>query len=317
MEFKKYMARIPIVPDDFENKNAHKLNELVMDFEQNDLYIKKENGYINLTGEIKNEIKQIEDGTSVIHIVTEATLPNIQDREENHWYYIITKASSQDTGSQDSTINYIYYGLINIYDVNKNYLLIAQNVTSGPDTVRFNILDGYKPCFYIPVVYNASFTNHDTGELIDYTIVDRLYAINTMTGTYNAYDVYILDLEIPNEYFVDLNLIGTSDFYVYLQSNTLNIEGLVLPDTIVVHDGNFIGAIPDPTWEDPRYIFHGWSNSQFAETIINPLSYKPEENMTLYAWFTYDDNEDHIPYESIYESSGGDGINNNEEEITD
>ena len=33
---KKYTARVPIVPDDFVNKNIHKDNELVMDFENDD-----------------------------------------------------------------------------------------------------------------------------------------------------------------------------------------------------------------------------------------------------------------------------------------
>ena len=37
MQFKKYMARIPIIPDDFENQNVHKNHELVMDFTQDDI----------------------------------------------------------------------------------------------------------------------------------------------------------------------------------------------------------------------------------------------------------------------------------------
>ena len=36
----KYVARIPVVPDDFENQNSHKDHELVMDFEQDEAYIK-------------------------------------------------------------------------------------------------------------------------------------------------------------------------------------------------------------------------------------------------------------------------------------
>ena len=35
---KKYMARVPIIPDDFANKDEHKDHELVMDFESNDIY---------------------------------------------------------------------------------------------------------------------------------------------------------------------------------------------------------------------------------------------------------------------------------------
>ena len=36
---KKYMARVPIIPDDFENKDEHKNHELVMDFIENDIYV--------------------------------------------------------------------------------------------------------------------------------------------------------------------------------------------------------------------------------------------------------------------------------------
>ena len=55
----KLMARIPIIPEDFVNKEQHKTNELVMDYLTNDLYVKTEDGYVNITGNIKEEIKKI------------------------------------------------------------------------------------------------------------------------------------------------------------------------------------------------------------------------------------------------------------------
>ena len=76
-ENEKYTARIPIVPDSLENRRRHKDKELVMDFTEDDLYIKRGDEYINITGEIREHVEQIQDGSSVIHIVTEETLPPI------------------------------------------------------------------------------------------------------------------------------------------------------------------------------------------------------------------------------------------------
>ena len=45
----KYIARIPIVLDEFKNKNNHQNHELVVDIDNEDLYIKNGNGYINIT----------------------------------------------------------------------------------------------------------------------------------------------------------------------------------------------------------------------------------------------------------------------------
>ena len=61
----KYIARIPIVLDEFKNKNNHQNHELVVDIDNEDLYIKNGNGYINITGKIREQIKEIQDGSSV------------------------------------------------------------------------------------------------------------------------------------------------------------------------------------------------------------------------------------------------------------
>ena len=297
MQFKKYMARIPIVPDDFENQNVHKNHELVMDFTQDDLYVKKDDGYVNITGKIKEDIKQIADGSAVIHLVTEKTLPQIEDRRENHWYYVITRSGNKESGEQVSVNNYIYYGLIDEYNTSKNYLLIGQNMTDGEDTIQFDIVEGYSPCLYIPVIYNATFINHETEEIIDFYVKDRVYALDTFSGTYNSYDVYVLDLTDPGQYLVDIQLTGINSFFIYFDVNVSGIQGLVLPETMTVENNQSIGYIPDPSDEDPRYDFVGWSLSKYDQNmIIDTQTYIPEENMTLYAWYNFNENVDDIPY---------------------
>ena len=295
----KFVARIPIIPDDFENKDNHKNHELVMDFENYDIYVKKNKGYANITGKIKEDVKQIVDGSAVIHVVTESTVPPIQDREENHWYYIITRSTEQN-GSPISSSKYIYYGLIKTeYISPSTNPLIGQNTIIGSDTVQFTILTGYCPCFYIPVNYNASFTNHETGDIVDYIIKDKLYVLNTLSGTYESYNIYLLDLYDPGEYKIDVNLTNIT-FSISFESNVEDIEGLTLPEQMTVEYKTAIGTIPDPTWTNPRYIFNGWSTDKLVETIIDPLTYKPESDMTLYAWFTYEDDPSLLTYQAVY-----------------
>lgn len=305
---KKYVARVPIVPDDFEFQDEHKNHELVMDFEKDDIYVKKESGYTNITGKIKDEIKQIQDGSAVIHVVTDQTVPPIKERTENHWYWVVTKAEEIGGGAV-ATSSYIYYGLIKTYYPSKNYLLIGQNMTSGLDTVPFTILEGYCPCFYIPINYGASFKNHNTGENIEYTIEDRIYAMNTTAGSYVAYDVYTLKLYEPGDYMIDLDLTGSDNFTIAFDTNEPTISGLVLPESLHVHDGDNIGTIPDPTWDDPRFLFKGWSTSKIAATIIDPAAYKPEMNMTLFAWFEYESDPNLLTYFATYENTD-EGVSN-------
>ena len=281
----KYVARVPIVPDDLANVNEHVDHELVMDFPNDDLYVKYGDAYSNITGKIKESVKEIQDGSSIIHVVTEQTLPPVKDRSENNWYYVITRAE-ENGGGVIATTSYVYYGLIKTYDDSKNYILIAQNMTTGNDTVAISILEGYCPCFYVPVNYGASFKNHNTGEIIKATVEDRVYTLNPELGSYVAYDVYSLELFEPGDYNIELDLAGSDKFIITFDSNHTP-AGLVLPENIHVADGDCIGAIPDPTWEDARYEFYGWSTSKIADTIIDPTAYKPNGDMTLFAWFEY------------------------------
>lgn len=306
----KYVARIPVVPDDFENQNSHKDHELVMDFEQDDLYVKKGDGYVNITGQIKEDVKDVTDGSSVIHIVTEQTVPPIDNRPTNHWYYIITRSKEQ-SGEPVYVNKYIYYGLIkNPYGENNN-LLIGQNVTTESDIIPFTILEGYSPCFYIPINYTASFTFTGTIDTIDYEIKDRIYAINTLYGTYEAYDVYVLDITDPGEYSVTLTINGTDTFTVTFGANIETIEGLILPDPIEVHLGQVIGFVQEPIKEDPHYDFQGWSTSKHAYVPVNPEVYQPEENVTLYAWYEYNEGTGEIPYSYEQDSTVTVTINTN------
>lgn len=298
---KKYVARVPIVPDDFANTNNHVNHELVMDFLKDDLYVKYGNAYSNITGKIKEDVKEIQDGSSIIHVVTEQTLPPVKERSENNWYYVITKAEVNGSGDI-STSGYIYYGLIKTYDSSKNYLLIAQNMTTGNDVIAISILEGYCPCFYVPVNCSASFKNHDTGELINATIEDRVYALNSSIGNYVAYDVYTLELFEAGDYNIELDLAGSNDFIITFDSNESPID-LVLPENIHVADGYCIGQIDDPTWNDARYEFKGWSTSKISMNIINPESYKPNENMTLFAWFEYNSDPDLLEAYAVCVSS--------------
>ena len=300
----RYVARVPIVPDDLSNQDSHKNHELVMDFKEDDIYVKKDDGYVNITGKIKEDIKQIQDGSAVIHIVTEDTIPPVRDRDENHWYYVVTRSKDYN-GENVSTTSYVYYGLIKSYDHDANYILIAQNIISGSGTIKFDILEGYMPCVYVPINYAAIFTDHETGEEIESTIEDRIYAMNSKIGTYVAYDVYLLQLFEPGVHIVDMNLNGSDHFTVKFEANSEGIQGLKLPDSISVKDGHCIGNIPDPEWDDPRFIFKGWSTNKIAETIIDPTSYKPNDNMTLFAWFDYNSDPDVLTYYTTSTSIGG------------
>lgn len=304
----KYVARIPIVPDDFSNGNAetHKDHELVMDFENTDLYVKDgaNDAYINITGSIKEAIKKIQDGSAVIHIVTEDTLPDVSLRPANHWYLVITKAEEKESGDIVSTSSYVYYGTVQSYYASQSYLLISQNTTSESTTLPFVLEDGYSACLYVPVSYSASFTDHNTGDIISYTIEDRVYAVNTLTGTFISYDVYVLDLYGSGEFLVDMELTGSDYFHITFDTNESSIEGLVLPETKTIRSGLVIGEIDDPTWTDPRWEFMGWSSSRLAFTEIDPESYIPEFDMTLFAWFEYNSDPNMLGYSVEEESEG-------------
>ena len=301
----KIMARTPIIPDDFQNKLEHKDHEIVMDFETQDIYVKIDGQYINITGQIKDSIKEIQDGSVVIHIVTEDTLPPVKERPENHWYYIVTKAEEFGTGEGESVETYIYYGAVDdSYLEEKNYILIAQNMVTGSAQVKMQIGEGYTACFYVPITLQPRFVNHTTGEGISYDIVDRLYALNASLGTYVSYDVYMLNLDVTGEVIIDLDITGTDYFTISFDTIT-DVEGLKLPDPIEVKDGDSIGSIPDPTWNEARYIFTGWSTNRITYTPIDPTTYKPEKDMVLFAWFEFDPNAENLEYYAEYISTSG------------
>ena len=301
----KIMARTPIIPDDFQNKLEHKDHELVMDFQTQDIYVKINGEYINITGQIKDSIKEIQDGSVVIHIVTEDTLPPVKERPENHWYYIVTKAEEFGTGEGEDVETYIYYGAVDdSYLEEKNYVLIAQNMVTGSAQVKMQIGEGYTACFYVPITLSPRFINHTTGEVISYDVVDRLYALNASVGSYVSYDVYMLNLSITGEVIIDLDITGTDYFTITFDTMT-EVAGLVLPDPIEVKDGNAIGSIPDPTWDEPRYIFTGWSTNRITYTPIDPSTYKPEKDTVLFAWFEYDASVNTLEYYANYISTNG------------
>ena len=309
----KLMARVPVIPDDFQNKQEHKDHELVMDFDNEfpDLYVKINGEYINITGQIRDSVKDIQDGSMVVHIVTEDTLPPVKERPENHWYYVITK--SEEYGSQEEVLTetYIYYGVIqNDYSTNDNYLLLAQQVFTG-DTAYLTVIlpdNTYTACFYVPITLSPTFTNNDTGELYSYEVVDRLYALNTSTGSYVAYDVYMLNMSRNGETHIAVDLSGGDYFTISFESNEPDIEGLQLPESMEVKDGFAIGSIPDPVWNEPRYIFTGWSTNRIIYEPIDPSTYKPEKDMVLFAWFEFDASANKLEYYATYVSNSGNSL---------
>lgn len=309
----KLMARVPVIPDDFQNKQEHKDHELVMDFDNEfpDLYVKINGEYFNITGQIRDSVKDIQDGSMVVHIVTEDTLPPVKERPENHWYYVITK--SEEYGSKEEVITdtYIYYGVVeNNYSTSTDYLLLAQQVFAG-DTAYLTVMlpdNTYTACFYVPITLSPTFTNSDTGELYSYQVVDRLYALNTSTGSYVAYDVYLLNISRNGETHIAVDLSGGDYFTITFDSNESNIEGLQLPDPIEVKDGFSIGSIPDPIWNEPRYIFTGWSTNRIIYEPIDPTTYKPEKDMVLFAWFEFDASANKLEYYATYMSNTGNEI---------
>lgn len=301
MENPVYRARVPIVPDDFDDKENHKNHELVMNYNTNDLYVKNEDGYVNITGRIENKIKEIQDGSSVIHIVTEDTLPPVKDRLENHWYFIITSAEDI-IGSEIQEDSYVYYGTAIDYTQDKNYLLIAQNIIDSGTTVKVDLHEGYKAYFYVPITLSAIFKLADFDRDVNFTIVDRIHALNNKLGTFISYDVYELDLTEPGEYVLRVTFTGSDYFTISFKSNVI-VPGFLPPNDIQVRAGSTIGdQLPgEPSKGDPKYIFKGWSSDPYAESLITP-SYRPESSMTLYAWYKYNEDPNLWAYYATYKS---------------
>ena len=303
----KYTARIPIIPDSLYNKQEHKINELVMDRENYDIYVKTIDGYHNITGSIRESVEKIQDGSVVIELCTEDTLPNVKDRKRNHWYYVITKAKDKVTAQSVST-KYIYYGAVdeNYYE-DKSYMLIAHNMIDNPDTVKLNVPDGYKACFYIPVVYLPTFVNTETNEQIPFSVQDRLYVMNP-DSSFESYDVYMSDQSFLGEIFISLEFIDNNSYTIIIKPNYGNIGGYKHIDTTLVRIGDTIGKLDDPKWTEYRYVFRGWSLDKANYVPVDPATYIPTSDITIYAYFDYVDSEDVIEYSIRYISTNNNVI---------
>lgn len=300
----KRTARIPIIPDSLDNRDQHKDKELLMDFDENDLYVMREGRYINITGQIRDMVEEIQDASSVIHIVTEETLPPIKDRLENHWYLVVTSSSELDDGAQINSANYVYYGVINeeYYD-DKNYLLIAQNMLIESDTVRMNVAEGYKACFYVPTIYSATFFDDSNGMPMDFTIQDRIYCM-LASGEAIAYDVFISDRASLGIVDIKVDFTGVNIRTVTISPNT-PVDDFSCVANVKVEDGNPIGSLPYPEWTNPRYVFRGWSLKKAEYIEVDPETYVPTGNITIYAYFEYDADQSKFTYKSIYQSNSG------------
>ena len=295
----KPMARVPIVPSDYANKEDHKLHELVMDYTNNDIYVKDADGYVNLTGKIKQTIQAAIDNGAVIELVTKDTIPTVENRKKNHWYLIITDAEVNDENGKGVVVDtYIYYGLVDAnYNAARNYSLLSQNMISSrtdePIAIKMLVTEGFKPCFYVPsntkitCVYNDG---HSTK--LEYNIVDNIYTFSPQDGTYTAYNVVMFDnietTAINGKNY--LNLLVTAS-----GSNTNDISFETVNDTvgfkpilpIAVETNTHIAQLPQPEWEDKRYSFKGWSLKRSVYDPIDIAEYTVTKPITLYAWFDY------------------------------
>ena len=295
-----YRAKIPIVPDDFANKSRHKINELVMDFDNSDIYVKRETGYVNITGKIKDEIKKIQDGSMVLHIVTEDTIPPVKDRKPNHWYFVVTKSIDAGSGYQIND-NYIFYGTVNNFSIDKNYILFGQNFIHSGSIVKIRVEENYVPCFYVPITYDTEYTNIDTEEKLDSTWQGRVYALQN--GSYTVYDVYTLDIRTPGIYNIRVSAVENDVYTISFMAN-IAAPGVVLPNPFRVKAGLSLGYIPPAYSTDPRYNFAGYSRSKDTMDLVDD-EFVPESHMILYAWYDYiEPTEDMVAINFTYNSEG-------------
>lgn len=289
----KNTARIPIILGDFKHNSLHKDRELLMDYDNTDIYLYEGGRYINITGRIKDQIDEIQDGSMVIHICTEDTLPLIKDRPVNHWYYVITKAEELATGEVVNLNTYIYYGVVSdtFFDNTNNYVLIAQNMITDPDTIiNMSIGSGYRACFYVPTHYTPTFYRGDTTTEIEFEKKDRLYVLDNTASTLVPVDVYVSKNHSLGDIEIKVSYSGGTHYGIKIESNDPNIEGLQLPSDILVKittPPSVIGPIPNPIWTSSRFLFRGWSKSKVSYDPVNPLTFAPDKNMILYAYFEY------------------------------
>lgn len=297
----KLMARVPIVPDDFANQSEHKVHEVVMDFGNADIYVKvDETSYVNITGAMKEAITEIQDGSTIMHIVTESTLPPIADRKENHWYYVVLNSEADDSDIEMQY--YIYYGVCSQYSVDKNYLLVGMNMFEGTDTVAVNIVEGYDATFYVPTNLDVTFTDVTTeSKSIVAAETDRLYGVDTISNNVIPYSVYTLRISDTGLRQIRVTVDENNYYLIRFDSNQSALEIEYPAEYLKVIQGNTIGVIPDPSWNAPRYIFKGWS---FSKTAYEPIasSYVPNMDFTAYAYFDYNDDPTLGTYYAEYTS---------------
>lgn len=309
MENDKYFGRVPIVPDNVNNSSRHLNGEIVLDFENSDLYIKKDGRYINITGTIQNSIRQIQDGSSVIHIVTEDSLPSIKDRKTNHWYFVVTSAKTLNDTDLD-TSSYIYYGVVNSeYYEDKSYMLITQNMVHAQDNaVMMEVQQGFKACFYVPVELTPTFRNMSNGAIVEFEIQDRVYCL-TPSNTTIAYDVYMSKSSNLGRIKIGISFTKSASIKITIKSNETNIQGLSFPErTKFISSGSPIGFIKYPTWTDGSYNFIGWSLSKISYEPVDLSTYTTVHMTTIYAYFEKDETATHYKYTANYISPDGDII---------
>lgn len=280
-------ARIPIIPDLKKNTHRHMNNELVFDPDTDDLYIKKDNEYINITGSIRENIHNIQDGSSVIHICTEDTLPDVSQRLPNHWYFVVLRSSILSNKEENiDNSNYVYYGIINFEKLKSTDLLISQNMISTSGEINLSIPDGFNACLYVPVDTKVKVKKN--GSQVPFTEFDNIYIV-TLDNKLLRYNVYINDsLRGDNILSVELN-----DKELYTLSFNSNIDNLdvVLPEKIKIPANTPIGEVVNPKLKNISdngvYQFLGWSNSKNTFNQIKNISgFTISQDTTIYAYYT-------------------------------
>lgn len=294
----KPMARVPIVPSSYQNKGDHKLHELVMDYESNDLYVKDENGYINITGRIRDNIQEAIDSGVSIEIVTEDTIPSIDSRKKNTWYLVITDSELDDNlGTALVVDNYVYYGLIDDdYNSSRNYSLLSQNmipsVFGKAEKLKILLSEGYNPCFYVPTNMRIS-CKYESNKAIEMNTMDVIYIFSPQYGTYRSYNMITpVDPEynITNskkyfEFSITVDGANTNDVSFEAINDDIGFKPIA---PLSIEIGKLIPNLPTPVWEDRRYKFKGWSLKRTVFDQIDITEYKVVKPITLYAWFDYD-----------------------------
>lgn len=294
----KPMGRIPIILADVTQTSIHKDKELLMNYDTSDIYLFKDGQYINITGRIKDQIQEIQDGSMVIHICTEQTLPAIKDRRPNHWYYIILKSEYVGSDEIVNTTTYVYYGVIdaNFFNSTDNYILVAQNTISNTgDVVRITAPTGYKACFYVPTVYRPKFFKMPGNTAMTFNVVNRLYILDTSTNDIIPVDVYVSEEDGFGDLDIKVDYSTPTQYMIEVLCNEDSIKDKITPGETTIY---IPITIPPKTLQEyikgirpvclnPRWVFQGWSSSKTSFQKIDPTTYAPHQNMKIYMYFKY------------------------------